>query len=131
MPLSEHEQQMLEQMEQALASEDPRFAHQMRGGAASGLRRKRLVFGVLGFVIGLGLVLLGVNTTMWVGVAGFAVMVAGVAYALTPVRNGDGAGSATAGGKGPKGVKPPKGPANDGGFMNKLDERWERRERGN
>ena len=60
-----------------------------------------------------------------------AIDVSAVAYALTPVRNGDGAGSATAGGKGPKGVKPPKGPANDGGFMNKLDERWERRERGN
>ncbi|MFL6167108.1 MAG: DUF3040 domain-containing protein, partial [Ornithinibacter sp.] len=31
MPLSEHEQKMLEQMEQALAAEDPKFASQMQG----------------------------------------------------------------------------------------------------
>ena len=56
MPLSEHEQQMLAQMEQALASEDPRFAHQMRGGTTLAVRRRRLVLGILGVVIGLALV---------------------------------------------------------------------------
>ena len=60
MPLSEHEQQMLEQMEQALASEDPRFAHQMRGGTTLAVRRRRLVLGILGVVIGLALVVVGV-----------------------------------------------------------------------
>ncbi|WP_395652949.1 DUF3040 domain-containing protein [Phycicoccus elongatus] len=81
MPLSEHEQQMLEQMEQALASEDPRFAHQMRGGTTLAVRRRRLVLGILGVVIGLAL----------------------------------------------RGPTPPKGSST---FMHKLDERWERRERG-
>src|SRR5665647_2386418 len=33
-PLSEHEQHLLEQMEQALYAEDPKFASQMQGSAA-------------------------------------------------------------------------------------------------
>jgi len=33
-PLSEHEQQLLEQMEQALYAEDPKFASQMQGAGA-------------------------------------------------------------------------------------------------
>ena len=122
MPLSEHEQQMLAQLEQALASEDPRFAHQMRGGAVQTQRRRRLVIGLLGLVVGLGLVLLGVNTTMWVGVGGFAVMVAAVAYALSPVKTLDVEAPAARGHE-------RRGRAASSGFMHKLDERWERRER--
>jgi hypothetical protein len=125
-PLSEHEQQMLEQMEQALASEDPRFAHQMRGGTTLAVRRRRLVLGILGVVIGLALVVVGVNTTMWVGAVGFAVMVAAAAYAFTPVKEGDASAQAAARTKG-RGPTPPKGSSS---FMHKLDERWERRERG-
>ena len=126
MPLSEHEQQMLEQMEQALASEDPRFAHQMCGGTTLAVRRRRLVLGILGVVIGLALVVVGVNTTMWVGAVGFAVMVAAAAYAFTPVKEGDASAQAAARTKG-RGPTPPKGSSS---FMHKLDERWERRERG-
>ena len=120
-PLSEHEQQMLAQLEQALASEDPRFAHQMRGGAAFGVRRRRLAVGVLGFVLGLGLVILGVNTMMWIGAVGFAVMVAAVAFALAPTRTLDTAKDAA------RPAAPTKGGS---GFMGRLDARWERRERG-
>src|SRR5689334_25326762 len=82
-PLSEHEQQLLEQMEQALYAEDPKFASQMQGAGARAAARRRRVIGVVGVVLGLGLVLVGVSTTMWVGVAGFAIMVASVAFALT------------------------------------------------
>ena len=121
MPLSEHEQQMLAQLEQALASEDPRFVHQMRGGTVRTQRRRRLVVGLIGLVLGLGLVLIGVNTTMWVGVAGFAIMVAAAAYALSPVRTLDTVPVPARGAE-------RKGPASSG-FMTKLDERWEKRER--
>lgn len=125
MPLSEHEQQMLAQMEQALASEDPRFAHQMRSGAASALRRRRLVVGALAVVAGLALVLVGVNTTMWVGAFGFALMVAGAAYAFSPTKGGDqGHDRRRRGGKGGKGG------SSGSGLMHRLDERWERRDRG-
>ncbi len=33
MPLSEHEQRMLDQIESALYAEDPKFASSVRGGA--------------------------------------------------------------------------------------------------
>ncbi len=120
MPLSEHEQQMLAQLEQALASEDPRFAHQMRDGSVGGRRRRRLIVGLVGLVLGLGLIVVGINTTWWVGVAGFAVMVAAVAHALAPVPTLDTTTSSASVAKGS--ARP--------GFMHKLDERWERRERG-
>ena len=127
MPLSEHEQRMLEQLEQALAEEDPKFASSMEGTRRGGPTRLRWIIGVTGVVLGLALVLVGINTTMWVGAAGFAVMVAAVAYALTPPRRtklavvrGDGrTGPATSGRKQKSGS----------GFMDRLDDRWDRRGR--
>ena len=55
MPLSEHEQRMLDQIESALYAEDPKFASTVRGkrmGMAS--NRRRLQAGAL-FVVGLTL----------------------------------------------------------------------------
>ena len=86
MPLSEHEQKMLEQMEQALAAEDPKFASQMQGSSLARLQRRRWLVGAVGVIAGLALVLVGVNTTMWVGAGGFALMVASAVFAATPPR---------------------------------------------
>ena len=86
MPLSDHEQKMLEQMEQALAAEDPKFASQMQGAGLASLQRRRWLVGAVGVLVGLGLVIVGVNTSMWVGALGFAVMVASAVYAVTPPR---------------------------------------------
>lgn len=131
MPLSEHEQQLLDQMEQALVAEDPRFAHQMKSPPAfTKAHGKRLVPGALGVLLGLVLVLVGVNTTMWVGAAGFALMVAGAAYALTPARAPHLAvvpdGSRPTGGS----ATPKRKGRTTPGFMDKLDERWENRRNG-
>ncbi|KGN33214.1 hypothetical protein N802_14295 [Knoellia sinensis KCTC 19936] len=130
MPLSEHEQRMLEQLEQALAAEDPKFASSMEGSRRGGPTRLRWIVGVVGVLVGLGLVLVGIQTTLWVGVGGFAVMVAAVAYALTPPRRGGGGKLAVVrddGTKGPtaSGRKQKSGP----GFMGKLDDRWDKRGR--
>ncbi|NHA67043.1 DUF3040 domain-containing protein [Phycicoccus flavus] len=126
MPLSDHEQKMLDQMEQALAAEDPKFASQMQGSGLASLQRRRWVIGAVGVIAGLGLVLVGVNTTPWIGAVGFAVMVAAAVFAATPprkarlgvVRDGE--------------VHPAKGGSRksrkSGGLIDRLDERWERRE---
>jgi hypothetical protein len=84
-PLSEHEQHLLEQMEQALYAEDPKFASQMQGSAARARLRRGLVIGAVGVIAGLGLVVLGVasESILW-GAIGFALMVSGVAYAISP-----------------------------------------------
>src|SRR5690606_37321029 len=87
-PLSEHEQRMLEQLEQALAAEDPKFASSMEGSRRGGPTRLRWIVGVVGVLVGLGLVLIGIQTTLLVGAAGLAVMVAAVAFALRPPRRG-------------------------------------------
>ena len=46
MPLSKHEQQLLDQMEQALYAEDPRFATQMKGVARRGAHKRHLIGGL-------------------------------------------------------------------------------------
>jgi len=117
---------MLEQMEQALAAEDPKFASQMQGSTLASLQRRRWVVGAVGVLVGLGLVLVGVNTTMWVGAIGFAVMVAAAVFAVTPPRKGHLAavGSDGAPAQGAKGAKK-RGKSS---FMERLDERWDRRQ---
>lgn len=86
MPLSEHEKKQLQQMERALYAEDPTFAsrmHRVGGKVAAG---RTIAIGVVGALLGLGLILIGVSTTMWLGAAGFAVMVVSVNYAITAGR---------------------------------------------
>ncbi len=126
MPLSDHEQKMLEQMEQALAAEDPKFASQMQGSTLASLQRRRWVVGVVGVLAGLGLVIVGVSTTMWIGAIGFAIMVAAAVFAVTPPRKGRLAAVNTDGTPG----QPPKGAKKRGksSFMDRLDERWDRRQ---
>lgn len=84
MALSERERQMLEEMEEAIRAEDPRFASQMNGARSGGGDRRRVIIGIVGAIAGLGLVLLGINTNLWVGVAGFVLIVASVALAFAP-----------------------------------------------
>ena len=127
MPLSDHEQKMLEQMEQALAAEDPKFASQMQGSSLASLQRRRWLVGAVGVIAGLALVLVGVNTTMWVGAVGFALMVAAAVFAATPPRR---ARLGVVRGDGSTDVPSGKGGRRKGqrSFMDRLDERWERRQ---
>jgi hypothetical protein len=131
-PLSEHEQQLLEQMEQALYAEDPKFASQMQGAGARASARRRMAIGVVGVVLGLALVLVGINTTMWIGAVGFAVMVGAVAFALTPPRRKNALGTVQPDGT-VRPATPGKSPSKSrssksgGSFMNRIEERWDKR----
>jgi hypothetical protein len=149
-PLSEHEQRLLEQMEQQLSVEDPKFASAMRGSAARVKARRRMILGALAVILGLGLVLLGVaQGIVLIGIAGFAIMVAGAWFAVTPERHKGPVGAVAADGttqprpprgakadrraargrRGtPKGTKPAKGPK--GTFMQRMEQRWDRRRDG-
>ena len=74
MPLSEHEQRILEEIERRLAEEDPRLVeHVGRTDLYSHLSR-RIRFAVLGFFVGFVMILLFV-LSVWVAAAGFVVMV--------------------------------------------------------
>ena len=93
MPLSEHEQRLLEQIEQGLYAEDPKFASAVRRVRSGGGTRRRIALAVLGVVIGLGVVLLALITKIIIiGVLGFLLIVAACAYAVIRPGSGFGAG---------------------------------------
>ena len=52
-PLSEHEQRLLEQMERALYAEDPKFVSSLRGTDLRSHHRRRAVQSAVGFVLGI------------------------------------------------------------------------------
>jgi|JI102314A2RNA_FD_contig_31_902070_length_1555_multi_5_in_0_out_0_3 hypothetical protein len=139
MALSEREQQLLDEMEQALYAEDPRFATQMQTVVRRTTHRHHLIGGV-GVLAGLGLVLLGVNTVWIFGALGFVVMVAALAYAFAPPRKqpvqlgsvrADGSVRATSAKarRARRAGKVATSPSS-GTFMQRLEERWERRRGG-
>src|SRR5208282_3067092 len=93
MPLSDHEQRMLDQIESALYTEDPKFASSVRGGGLRAPTARRRLQGVGLFVIGLAMLVSGVavKATMIgnfpiLSVFGFVVMFGGVVFAITAPR---------------------------------------------
>ncbi|MCV7005973.1 DUF3040 domain-containing protein [Mycobacterium gordonae] len=90
MPLSDHEQRMLDQIESALYAEDPKFASSVRGGGFRAPTARRRLQGTALFVVGLAMLVSGVafKATMIgsfpiLSVFGFVVMFGGVVYAVT------------------------------------------------
>lgn len=138
MPLSEHEQRVLQQMEKALYAEDPRLASTLKSsvrGAGHGLDRRRVAIGIVGALVGLGLVVLGVMSQMiWVGAIGFLLMVLGGAWAAKPQgrtrRNAQGGnhpgGGGGRGGGGGGGGRPVS-PRPSGTFMERMEQQWDKR----
>ena len=93
MPLSDHEQRMLDQIESALYAEDPKFASSVRGGTLRAPSARRRLQGAALFVIGLAMLVCGVafKATMIgsfpiLSVIGFLVMFGGVIFAITGPR---------------------------------------------
>jgi hypothetical protein len=74
MPLSEHEQRILAEIERRLLEEDPKFAHQVGSSFRAHLGR-RLKLAVAGFLVGLVVV---ISSTFFenvaIGVGGFVLM---------------------------------------------------------
>jgi Protein of unknown function (DUF3040) len=133
MPLSDHEQRMLDQIESALYAEDPKFASSVRGGTLRAPSARRRLQGALLFAIGLALLVSGVPLYMTVShnlvflvlsIVGFLVMFGGVVFAITGPRaaagrdhpNGDAGGSRAKRGKG-----------SGGSFTSRMEDRFRRR----
>ncbi|MEO7132525.1 MAG: DUF3040 domain-containing protein [Dermatophilaceae bacterium] len=135
MALSEHEEALLQQMEEALYAEDPQFASRIEKTKSHSAHRGRVVIGVGGALVGLALVVLAAWTSyLWLGAIGFAFMVAGIAYAVSPgkPRLGTVAEDGTIrhpvkGKPGSTGKSPT--PGKTGSLMERIEERWERRHR--
>ncbi len=129
MPLSEHEQRLLEQMERALYAEDPKFATALRGSDLRGRYRRRAAYGAIGLVAGLAMLPVGIARSQTViSVVGFIVMLGSAIWAITNWRRtpqpGD-LGIATPGGRPAAKGKTAKAPR--AGLMDRAEERWRRR----
>ena len=121
MPLSEHEQRLLEQMERALYAEDPSFASNLKSGAGRFGGRGRLATAVIGVLAGAGVVLAGVATKVAaLGVAGFVLMLVSVWLVLRA--GATGLAQAAAG-------LTPSAPKPSSGFMTRAQERFDERRR--
>ncbi|GLW12165.1 membrane protein [Microtetraspora sp. NBRC 13810] len=129
MPLSEHEQRLLDQIEQALYAEDPKWANTVRIRDPRNHYKRRLVKASIGFVAGIVLLMVGVViNVILLGVGGFVVMLAACLWGLSSWKrmNGFGDGSAAAAAPGAAGrAERRSGPRQT--FMQRMEERWRRR----
>ena len=133
MPLSDHEQRLLSQMEQELLAEDPKFASAMRGSVRRGTGRRVLV-GSVGVILGMLLLVLAVAIktpsgaiNVAIGVAAFLVMLAGAGYAMSSPKKEKGpVGAVGADGRPQPRPAQPRG-SRRSAFMERLEQRWQRR----
>ena len=83
MPLSEHEQRLLEQIERALVDDDPKFASTVRTGDRRLKARRKLQLGGLLVVVGMAVLVGGaVAQSFWVGALGSLIVFGGLALAV-------------------------------------------------
>lgn len=133
MPLSEHEQRMLDQIERALYAEDPKFANTVRQTNPAVHYKRWIIKAGLGFVVGVvllmtGLMLQSTAVQVTISVLGFLVMLSCFLWGANAWRKASGGGAeAAAAAAEPKqkrrgGTRP--------GMMNRFEERWRRRQEG-
>ncbi|KJX75439.1 DUF3040 domain-containing protein [Mycobacterium lepromatosis] len=131
MPLSDHEQRMLDQIESALYAEDPKFVSSVRGGGVRTPTTRRRTQGATLFVIGLGMLVCGVafKATMIgsfpiLSVFGFVVMFGGVVFAITGSRL---FGRANHPGSAPGTSRQRRSKGAAGSFTSRMEDRFRRR----
>lgn len=126
MALSNEEQRLLEQMEAALAAEDPKLVNALRGTGTRRVHRRRAAIAGVGFFAGLALLITGMSTYLFLSVLGFVIM---VAAAVTAIYSWQHVGTNADPGRStdrPK-ARQSSGPDDSQGFMDKMEERWRRR----
>jgi hypothetical protein len=118
-PLSEHEQRLLDEIEQALYAEDPKFASAVRSARGPNRTRRLVVLCSLGIAAGLGMVLIGLITTIVaLSVVGFVVLVGSCGYLVQTLR--------TRSAK-PAAASTTPNASRNGGLRSRMEERLRRR----
>jgi hypothetical protein len=132
-PLSEHEQRLLEQIERALVDDDPKFASSVRTGDRRLKARRKLQLGAFLVVVGMAVLLGGaVARSVPLGVLGFLVAFGGVVLGVLHYKiatgvveapsTPSGPGGAATSGKGARGNRVGRQP-----LKSRLEERFRRR----
>lgn len=79
MPLSDHEQRILAEIERRLQQDDPRLAERVSKTTVFGHAVRRVRWGAVGFVVGfVGLMMFALS--VWVAIAGFGIMLASALF---------------------------------------------------
>jgi hypothetical protein len=139
-PLSEHEQRQLEQIEQALYREDPKFGRLVRSSDPRVHYKRKLVQALAGVVIGAGALAAGVVTSrIYLEAAGAAILLLSLVWTLVSwrrhlarVRPARAKAKRTARASVPG--RPGPGHGSRQGrrarLMERMEERWRRRQEG-
>jgi Flp pilus assembly protein TadB len=132
-PLSEHEQRQLEQIEQALYREDPKFGRLVRSSDPRVHYKRKLVQAFIGILIGAGLLAAGVVLhRVYLDAAGAAIMVLSLVWAIVSWRrHAARVRPARTKVNQPRAAGPgqPK-PGWRARLMERMEERWRRRQEG-
>ena len=125
MALSEQEQKRLDQLEASLLADDPKFADTLRGTPQFRIQRRRAACAGVVFVAGLAALILGVQFQPIISIIGFVMMliaaITGIS-AWSRVEN-----QAETARPSSRSTHPSTSGAD---FMNKLEERWRKRQQG-
>jgi hypothetical protein len=134
-PLSEHEQRQLEQIEQSLYREDRRLARLVRSSDPRVHYRRRVAEALIGLAAGGAMIAVGiiVHGLIPLAVAGFVVLLLSGIWALNSWRQMATVALGTV--RGPGGKRRSRRSRRRGGaarasFGERLDERWRRRQEG-
>ena len=85
MPLSDHEQRILDDIERRLAEEDPRLVEQVGRTTLSAHLARRIRLAALGFIVGAAM-LFGIAVSIWVALIGFFLMAVSTFFACRYVK---------------------------------------------
>jgi len=133
-PLSEHEQRQLEQIEQALYREDRALVRRVRSTDPRVHYRRRVAEALVGLALGAAMIAAGiVLPVIGLAVAGFVVMLLCSIWVLNSWRQMTavalGATPGQSAGK-RRSKRSKRGTAGHASFGERLDERWRRRQEG-
>jgi Protein of unknown function (DUF3040) len=134
MPLPEHEQRQLQEIEQALCRDDPRFVRLMRTSDPRVHYERELIQAALGVVTGAGLLVAGALTrSAYLEAVGVVIVLLSLVWAVAslrrhvarvrPARSGAGTRAAAGAKRGP-------GQTRRARMMERMEERWRRRQGG-
>lgn len=135
-PLSEHEQRQLEQIEQALYREDPKFGRLVRSSDPRVHYKRKLAQAIVGVAVGGGLIAAGVVTHhVYLEAAGAVVALLSLVWAIVSwrrhvarVRPPQPKATVKAVQAGPGSGRPAQ--TRRARMMERMEERWRRRQEG-
>ena len=131
MPLSEHEQRQLEQIEQALYREDPKFGRLVRSSDPRVHYKRKLAQALIGVVVGAGLLAAGVVThRVYLEAAGAVIMVLSLVWAVISWRRHLARVRPARTKARAKGQARRPGQTRRARMMERMEERWRRRQEG-